>query len=81
MNITAIYHKQQKVIEILRDNKQIADFIVDEPENQWFDLKLGKKMFFFNFVSNTLGLFETIKKDGEIYEIGDFIEQIKLDIK
>lgn len=59
----AIYYKKQGVIELI-DKKHIADFIIDDDE--WFQAKIGNKYYMFNFLDNTLGMFEAIKDKNSI---------------
>lgn len=73
----AIYYKKQGVIELI-DKKHIADFIIDG-QDEWFQAKIGNKYYMFNFINNTLGMFEAIK-DKNTYSVGEFLSPVEVEI-
>jgi len=74
----AIYYKKQGVIELIDEKqKHLADFIIDDDE--WFQAKIGNKYYMFNFIDNTLGMFEAIK-DKNTYSVGEFLSPVEIEI-
>lgn len=73
--LKAYYHKKEKVLELAIDKEHIADFIVDE-QDEWFQTKIGKKEYMFNFLEGKLGMFEANKTKENTYEVGEFINEI-----
>lgn len=73
--LKAYYHKKEKVLELAIDKQHIADFIVDR-QDEWFQTKIGKKEYMFNFLEGKLGMYEANKTKENTYEVGEFINEI-----
>lgn len=79
-NLKAIYYKKEKVLQLTDNNNHIADFIVDE-QDEWFQTKIGKKQFMFNYINGKLGMFEANKFKENSYEVGEFLAEIEVNTK
>lgn len=73
--LKAYYHKKDGVLELGIDKQHIADFIVDG-QDEWFQAKVGKKEYMFNFLEGKLGMYEANKTKENTYEVGEFINEI-----
>ena len=80
-DFSAIYHKKEGVIEIYNGKSLILEHIVKEKEDDWFGINTGDVEYDCNLYKDKLGLYECEKIEKNSYKTGEFINQIKMQIK